>query len=381
VIVVEEEGSRSTLMTADEVRSDSLVSAIPVALTPYGFGLGWSEEENPPRSSQRITWPVGASAGEGRLGYVELSAGPAYGGSILRRVAWGWAAASALAVLLAAVAGVAISRRLSQPLLDLTAVTLRMVAGNLAARANVKRQDELGTLALAFNEMAQRIEATILALRRFVSDAAHALQTPLTVLHSDLDLIRSRTSEAEQLARIERAWSQVLRLEALSAGLLELSRVEAKAGSQQPVSLHTIVKESSQFYASRAEQAGLTLSFDLPETEITILGDGTQLRHALDNLLDNAIKFNREGGAVSVSLRVEAGWNVLQVSDTGIGIPESDRPHLFRRFYRGGNAAETPGSGLGLAIVKAVVEAHAGSVSLESGFQGTTVILRLPVYR
>jgi signal transduction histidine kinase len=78
---------------------------------------------------------------------------------------------------------------------------------------------------------------------------------------------------------------------------------------------------------------------------------------------------------------VEEAWIELQVKDTGIGIPESDRPHLFRRFYRGGNAAETPGSGLGLAIVKAVVEAHAGSVSLESGFQGTTVILRLPVYR
>ncbi len=373
------EGGGSKLVTDDRVRgSATLVSEAPVVATPYGFGLGWSASASQPRSSQRAVWPVEPPGEERSLGYVELSQGPAYGREVVARVAWGWAIASVLSVLLAGAAGVWISRRLSQPVLDLAAVTLRMVEGDLAARADLKRKDELGTLGLAFNEMARRVEETILALRQFVSDAAHELQTPLTVLHSDLDLIRARLTDPEQFERIDRARSQVARLEAVSSGLLELSRVEAGTGARQPLSLNKIVAESCELAASRAEQAGLAFSLELPQVEVILIGDETQLRRALDNLLDNALKFNRESGSVEIRLQIEGDWAVIRVVDSGIGIPTNDLPHLFRRFHRGRNAADYPGSGLGLAIVKAIIEGHAGTVTLESGSQGTTACVHLP---
>jgi signal transduction histidine kinase len=110
---------------------------------------------------------------------------------------------------------------------------------------------------------------------------------------------------------------------------------------------------------------------------VTVWGDEARLRRALDNLLDNAIKFTPEGGAVSVRLYQEGKWVEVAVEDTGIGIPEDDLPHLFSRFHRGRNTITYPGNGLGLAIVKAIAEAHKGQVTAENTGQGARFALRL----
>jgi signal transduction histidine kinase len=117
----------------------------------------------------------------------------------------------------------------------------------------------------------------------------------------------------------------------------------------------------------------------VPEDEGLVLADESRLRQALENLLDNAVKFNREGGFVHVELGLEASRAGVQVKDGGIGIPPEDQERLFSRFYRGSNAADLPGSGLGLAIVKAVAESHGGSVTLESGPGGSEFRLSLPL--
>jgi signal transduction histidine kinase len=138
------------------------------------------------------------------------------------------------------------------------------------------------------------------------------------------------------------------------------------------------VSEASEPYASRAEQAGLAFSLHLPEESLTVYGVHAQLRQALGNLLDNAIKFTPPGGAVIVQLRQESDWITLSVSDTGIGVPADDLPLLFQRFHRAGNAVAHPGSGLGLAIVKAIAVAHGGQVTAASQDPGTRFTLRLP---
>lgn len=335
------------------------------------------------------------------LGYVELSDGPAYGREIVDRVAQGWTVAGIVSVVLAATAGWLISHNLNAPLLDLTNATARMAEGDLSARASVSTrrdgwlvglkarnpvarfrekfarksdQNEFELLAHSFNRMADQVEETVVTLRRFVSDAAHEIHTPLTALRTNLEL-------APDDEFVRRAQDQVRRLEVLTEGMLDLSHVEASEQTEVHtlVALVALVQEVSELYASRAEQAGLTFELKLPETPVAVQGDEAQLRRALGDLLDNAIKFTPDGGEVCVTLRQEGEWVELWVEDSGIGIPEGDLPHLFNRFHRGRNAAAYPGSGLGLAIVKAIVETHEGQVIAENATQGARFILRLPV--
>jgi two-component system OmpR family sensor kinase len=285
-------------------------------------------------------------------------------------------------VLLAAGVGWLISRQLSAPLLALTEVTASMAAGNLSVRAEVKRDAprEVGLLAGSFNEMAEQVEETVLTLRRFVADAAHELHTPLTALRTNLEL---GSAEANPQPFINRAQTQVERLETLTRDLLDLSRLETGASQTNfgPVNLNPLVQEVGELYASRAEQMGLTFSLELPEQPLAVSGNEAHLRRALSNLLDNALKFTSEGGSVWLGLRPlpAQNWAELWVEDTGLGIPATDVPQLFSRFHRGRNATAYPGSGLGLAIVKAITEGHGGQVAVENRLTGACFQVRLPL--
>lgn len=359
------------------------ISGIPVAGTPYGFGLGSNRAVDGPRSPEIVRHPFYGEAGN-LLGYVELSEGPAYGRQILDSVAWGWAIAGSVAVLLAGAVGWVISRRLSAPLLDLTEVTTRMAAGDLSVRANVSQHGpgEFGTLSQSFNHMAQRVEETVVTLRRFVADAAHELHTPLTALHTNLELTADNISP-EQHPLLEQAQAQVTRLESLASDLIDLSRLETgtKAEVHTSFDLATLLQDICELYASQAEQADQSFVLYLPEEEASFTtGSDVQLRRAISNLLDNALKFMPNGGRIEVGLRSSSDdrWLEIWVEDTGIGIPDEDLPQLFSRFHRGRNAAPYPGSGLGLAIVKAIVEGHRGKVVAENTGNGACFIMYLP---
>jgi signal transduction histidine kinase len=171
----------------------------------------------------------------------------------------------------------------------------------------------------------------------------------------------------------------VARLEALTTGLLALSRIEAKTAvpPYTPINLTALVQSSTELYASRAEQAGIVFTVNAAEP-VTVLGHEEQLRQAIQNLLDNSLKFTPSGGEVKLAMRSENFQVFIRVADTGIGIPEAERAYLFGRFHRGRNATTYPGSGLGLAIVQAIVDAHQGQIFVESGSWGTAVTIQLP---
>ena len=139
------------------------------------------------------------------------------------------------------------------------------------------------------------------------------------------------------------------------------------------------MREISETYASRAEQAGSSFLLEVSEKDVSVLGNQSQLRGALVNLLDNAVKFTPSGGQVSLATHSSAGWVRLTVEDDGIGIPEEDIILLFGRFHRGRNAGEFPSSGLGLAIVRAVVENHGGHIDVSDSNPGTAITVRLPL--
>jgi signal transduction histidine kinase len=218
-------------------------------------------------------------------------------------------------------------------------------------------------------------------LQRFVSDAAHELNTPLTALRTNLELMSEEKDQEVQRTYMEHAFQQTRRLEELTAALLDLSKLESGSSeeSENQINLTALIQEESERFASTAEQKGLEFSVELPDQEIQWMGRPNQIRRVLSNLLDNAIKFTPEGGSVKLGLMSEESNILLWIEDTGIGIPEAEISHLFQRFHRAPNASSYPGSGLGLAIVKTIVEAHRGRVSVENKEQGVIFTIRIPI--
>ena len=348
--------------------------------TTEGFHLGITLIFEESRSNQELQIAYYSDEGD-LLGFVELLEGPAYGQSVLRSVSIGLLLAGGLSILLAGAAGFWISRRISHPILALSRSSARIADGEYASRVDIDRQDELGLLASTFNRMAEKVEGTVSTLRRFVSDAAHELNTPLTALRTNLDLAKSERKAALRKKYLEQAIEQSKRLERLANALLDISRLEANMDQEEmtQVDLPGLLRDVSERYASRAEQSEIDFQLNLPAVSIELMGNEIQLRRAFENLLDNALKFTDSGGEICFSLHRDDDSISICVEDTGIGIPADDLPHLFQRFHRARNAFPYPGSGLGLVIVKTIVEGHGGSVQVENRARGTRFICRLPI--
>jgi signal transduction histidine kinase len=372
---------RGEVERVDEGEWQQRVFSLPIAAGTFGY----SAPRNPDmsisdeHSNQKVTRTLYGSNGS-LIGYLEVSEGPAYGTEIVNSVAQGLISAGAVAIILAAIAGWFVSRNISHPLLVLTEATSQMAEGHLSARVELKRKDELGVLTHSFNEMAHRVENTVNTLRRFVADAAHELHTPLTALRTNLELAVSETNSQQRESYIHRAQAQANRLESLTNNLLDLARLESRSYQRQtmPVNLTRLVQQVNEIYASRAEQAGLTLALETPTQEVVIHANEPQITRVMDNLLDNALKFTPENGSITVGVNQQDSQVEVWVKDTGIGIPREDMPHLFNRFHRGHNVAAYPGNGLGLVIIKAIVEEHQGTVDVQSDSSGTRFSVRLP---
>lgn len=353
---------------------------LPAQGSLYGFDLGVAA---PPAESERSSLAVSTAilneSGE-VIGQLRLSQGPAYGRDILRSVTAGWALASFVAVLLAALAGWLVSRRLTLPLLGLTAVTGRMADGDLSVRADVAGSNEVGLLGHSFNRMAAQVEGTVNSLRQFTADSAHELHTPLTALQTDLQLLAATGDPAQQRQRALRAYGQARRLQDLVESLLELSQLEAETplGERPLVDLTRLVQTNGELWASQAEQADLEFTMELPANAIKVRGDAVQLQQALSNVFENSLKFTPPPGNIVLTLVEEENTAVITIRDSGIGIPPEDLSQLFSRFHRGRNTAGFAGSGLGLAIVQKIMLHHNGQVIVQNSGAGTEVRLVLP---
>jgi signal transduction histidine kinase len=348
--------------------------------SPVGSGLfGGDGSTAGPRSGRTIDAALSSSGVP--VAVVRLSEGPAYGAAVLQTTFTAWLVAAAAAVVLGGLAGWMTSRRLTRPLLAITAASDKMARGNLSVRADVDRADEVGALAASFNSMADMTQQTVLALRRFVADAAHELGTPLTALQADLELAQDQTDDATRRRLTDRALRQSRRLQRLSSDLLRLSRLDMLAAQLplEPLDLVPLLRRLADGFASRAEQAGIDFTLDLPHRELVVRSQVDGLSTAVGNLVDNALKFTPAGGSVILTAKAESGEVVISVADTGIGVPSEDLDALFARFHRGRNAAGYPGSGLGLAIVRAIMDGHDGTAACESSSAGSRFELRLPL--
>ena len=359
---------------------------LPVRASPYGYAfVGTTHSDTTRRSSQSAILPLTGSWGES-LGELQFSNGPSYGADVIASVTNAWLVASVFAIVIAAFAGWFVSRTVTRPVLALEKATRQMEQGDLHARVDLheERQQEFLSLAHSFNGMAAQVEQTVTTLREFVADAAHELHTPLTALQANIELARDENSAFERTRYLVRAQQQGQRLEALVQSLLDLSRIEAveTRSAFVPVDLIQLVREVGEQFASRAEQSDRSFTMNVSVETVPVLGNETQLRQVIINLLENTLKFTPRNGSISVALERGANEVLLTIHDTGIGISAEDLPHLFERFHRGRNASEYAGNGLGLAIVKAIISRHEGHVSIQSqAGRGTQVIVTLPVYQ
>jgi two-component system phosphate regulon sensor histidine kinase PhoR len=224
--------------------------------------------------------------------------------------------------------------------------------------------------------------------RDFVANVSHELKTPLAAIRGYAETLRDgalgEPATAERFT--ERILLQCKRLQALLADLLTLSRLESleRAPQREPVDLATLVQRAVELTAKAAEEKRVEVKVEVQEVPPVprLAGDAEGLERLVVNLLDNAVKYNRPKGRVTVRIQAREGQALLEVADTGIGIPQDALGRIFERFYRvdKGRSREEGGTGLGLAIVKHVAQAHGGQVDVESRLgQGSTFRVRLPL--
>jgi two-component system phosphate regulon sensor histidine kinase PhoR len=254
--------------------------------------------------------------------------------------------------------------------------TLAMRAFPLADRGPT------GRIVVTLTDITQRRRLEVLR-RDFVANASHELKTPVAAVRALAETLLTALPEDPDAGRrfAERIGREAERLEALVRDLLDLSRVERGTLDVEPVDLVGLVKEVVGGYVDLAEERRVTLDTEL-RPGVAMRGDRAQLGLLLSNLVDNALRHTPAKGTVCVRLDAAESRAILQVADTGEGIPASELPRVFERFYRvdKARARQTGGTGLGLAIVRHVAEAHGGTVRADSELaRGTTFTVTLPV--
>jgi signal transduction histidine kinase len=294
-----------------------------------------------------------------------------------------------IVVVLALIIGLILTSRALKPLRRVSETAQQLAGGDLRARSNLPpRNDEVGTLAKSFDDMAARIESAFAAqaesesrMRRFIADASHELRTPLTALKGYIDVMRRGAARDPQAleAALETMGREADRMRGLVLDLLTLARLDAQRPMEiAPLDLGEVV---SGVLDEAPPEAQDTLDRHLDGAPVLVRADRNAVTTIAHNLLGNALKY-APGAMQTWSTVSEDGYGVLRVHDDGPGIPAADLPHLFERFYRGEKtrAREEGGSGLGLSIVHGLVTALGGDVSVRSaeGF-GTTFVVRLPL--
>ena len=288
-------------------------------------------------------------------------------------------------LLVLALAAFPLARALARPMERLSDAARRLGAGDLSVRTGVRRGDEVGDLAGAFDEMAGRLEGLVRSERQMLADVSHELRTPLSRIRVALDLA------AEGDVERARGWLEEIRidleeLDRLLGDVLTAARLDQTDGrGEVPLRLEQVgaaevVERSVERF--RRAHPGREIRVRLEGLLPTLVADPALLRRVLDNLLDNAAKYSEAPTPVELSVRAGEGSLQVAVRDEGIGVDAADLPRLFTPFFRTdrSRARGTGGVGLGLALARRIVEAHGGTIAVESRpALGTTVRFRVPV--
>ncbi|MGE5763754.1 MAG: sensor histidine kinase [Mycobacterium leprae] len=366
----------------DDRREDShALPTTPVATAPVVLATGPRLRTAADNGMGQVTVPVivnGTRVGTAQLTLPAGADSPvtAARAALLRSVGIG----AALAVLLATVTAVLVSRRVSRPLVALTAATRSFAAGEPVPDGLLRpAPGELGELGRAFTAMAATVRRQDELRRSVVADVAHELRTPVTILRGQTEQLLDGIALPTP-GRLVSLHDEVLRLERLTDDLATLSAADA-AGLMlhtRPVDLGELARQAVEAMSAGFDDADLHVRLKADDG-IVVMADATRLIQVVTNLLTNAAKFTPAGGTVTVTVGNDGAYGVLTVADTGPGIAADELPHLFERFWRGHTAGSRSGTGIGLAVVHALVTAHRGTVTAASPSDGgARFTVRLP---
>lgn len=304
---------------------------------------------------------------------VLVAAAPESGNIVLlHRFSNALLASAPVLLLIAMAGGYWISRRALSPVDRITAAARSIGIRNLSERLPVTHSsDELQRLAETCNAMLERLEVAVRKLKQFTADASHELRGPLSLTRTIAEVaFRQPDTDKESRASFLEIANASANAAKLLEEMLELARADAEPLdiALETVNLAPIIEDACSMARKLAQQRGIkvNLAIDAPEN-LTVLGHAPSLRRLFWILLDNAIKYTPESGRIDVSLRANNGVPTVAVTDTGIGISESDLPHIFDRFYRADpSRSEVEGSGLGLAIAKWIADLHHMQIEVDS---------------
>ncbi|WP_168121448.1 HAMP domain-containing sensor histidine kinase [Paenibacillus sp. HB172176] len=279
------------------------------------------------------------------------------------------------------------ARFLVNPIKRMNKAALGMASGNFSVRLPARSGDELGELAGSMNKMAHSLSRIETMRQDFVANVSHEIGSPLTSIQGFAEALRSESVTDEERRRyVDIIQKESERLSKLSENLLKLSSLDSKHHPFHP-SWYRLDKQLRQIIlANEPAWLGKGLLVELYSTETTVHADEDMLNQVWTNLITNAIKFTPEGGEIQIRLSEQEGNAVVNISDTGCGIPAEDRERIFERFYKGDPSrnSRAGGNGLGLSIAQKIVELHEGAIVLEPsepGRSGTSFTVRLPMRR
>lgn len=281
----------------------------------------------------------------------------------------------AISVVFSIFGGYWLSKRALSPVASINEAAKSITATDLDKRIPVNYQvrDELTDLAETFNIMLNRLQKGFEREKRFTSDAAHELMTPLSSLQSDAEImLRKPRSKVEYEQTIQRMLSEVRRMGEMVYLLLKLSRVESVHRSKpEDVNISRVTELVAVESQGKAHEKNIDFEVHI-DPGLYIQAHGSYIEEVINNLLENALKYTPEGGKVTLKLQRSSGKAVVHLSDTGIGFNEETKKHLFERFYRANTSEvqERSGSGLGLPLVKAIVELYGGKIRAYSDGPG-----------
>ncbi len=290
-----------------------------------------------------------------------------------------------LALLVVLVTAGLITRVITRPVAALSAGIEHMGRGDYQHRVHVSGRGEMAQLAEAFNQMSEQIRSLDEARNQFVSNASHELKTPLATIKI---LVESMMYQDDMPSELRTEFlndinKEIDRLSSVVSDLLTLVHIDShklRLRREMMVFAET-VRESAARLAPLAKKREQTLDVQITDS-CEMFADSGKLGQVCYNIIENAIKYTPDGGKITVRLKKSGRDAVLEISDTGVGIPPEDLPHVFDRFYRVDKARsrDTGGTGLGLSIVQQIIRLHAGSIQVFSEVgKGTTFVVQLPV--
>ncbi len=294
-----------------------------------------------------------------------------------------------VSILAAVLISLLVSRQVVSRVQSMTQASQYIAAGHYAQRVQaphglLDEQDELGTLAMSFNRMAEKLEQTESMRRQLIGDVSHELRTPLTAIKGSMEGLIDGVLPADA-ATFEQIQQEAARLERLVDDLQELSRVEARAYQLdlQSIQIADLINATVTRLKGQFEAKGVALQTDLPSELQPVEADHDRLNQVLTNLIGNALQYTPQGGKVTVRAAQVGDEVQVSVTDTGVGIANEHLAQIFDRFYRVDKSRSRAGggSGIGLTIARFLVEAHGGRIRAESPGpgEGSTFTFTLPV--